>query len=141
MDVTDLRQLSRMCARSLAALRCAIGATALVRPAIAAKPWVGATESTRPSLRVFGRALGGRDVALGAGALLAASDVELSRIAALGALADGIDFLATVKDFKRLPRIGRLLVLGSTIGACTIGLTAAKVLSDEARALKTEVTA
>lgn len=131
MDVTDLRQLSRVSARLLAVMRCAIGATAIIRPAIAAKPWVGRTESSRTSVQLFGRALGGRDLALGAAAFRASSDRDLARVATLGALADGVDFFATVKDFKRLPRVGRVMVLASTIGACAVGLIAAKVLRDE----------
>jgi hypothetical protein len=81
-------------------------------------------------VQVFARALGGRDLVLGTGALTAESDAALAKIAALGAVADGIDFLATLKDFTRLPRLGRILVLGSTLGACAIGLIAAKVLHE-----------
>lgn len=140
MDLTDLHKLSRLSARALAAMRCGIGVVALTRPSIPASLWVGASESDRFSVQVFARALGGRDLVLGAGALTAESDAALAKFAALGAVADGIDFLATLKDFMRLPRLGRLLVLGSTLGACAIGLIAAKGLHETDDVLAAQTT-
>ena len=57
-------------ATAVAAGRVAIGLTALARPSLPSRPWVGATPDDLTA-RVFGRALGARDLALGLGALAA----------------------------------------------------------------------
>ena len=49
--------------RTLGALRTAIGMGALVTPSLPAAPWVGVYEAKRASVRLFGRTLGGRDLA------------------------------------------------------------------------------
>ena len=115
-------------AKLLGAVRISVGLGALLSPRRASAPWLGQDESRRSSVRVFARALGGRDLALGAAALAAASDQELKRVCVLGALADGMDFLATLRDFPRLPRVGRWLVLSSTFGAAFSGATCAALL-------------
>src|SRR5215472_9492926 len=50
--------------------RVALGLTALAWPSVPARPWVGAAADSLAA-RVFGRALGARDVAMGLGALTA----------------------------------------------------------------------
>ena len=133
MDLRDFRLLARTTAKILAAIRCTIGITASVRPSLAVTPWVGAAESRRSSVQVLGRALAGRDLALGAGAILAESDLALAKLVALGAFADGVDFLATLRAFKQLPRVGRVVVLGSTFGALATGLVVAKLLVSDSQ--------
>ncbi|MDR0343839.1 MAG: hypothetical protein LBI49_12190, partial [Nocardiopsaceae bacterium] len=66
----DLWGLPRRGAAAVAAGRVGLGLAALAWPAIPARPWVGAA-SGGLAARVFGRALGGRDLALGLGALAA----------------------------------------------------------------------
>jgi len=112
-------------ARLLGAARCIVGLSALSSPRLVSTPWLGRDESRGLPVRISARALGGRDVALGAAALAAHSDEELRRLCALGAAADGVDFLATVRDFPRLPRVGRWLVLCSTFGAALCGAVCA----------------
>jgi hypothetical protein len=51
-------------ARAVAAGRVALGLTALAWPSVPARPWVGAAADDLAA-RVFGRALGARDIALG----------------------------------------------------------------------------
>ena len=70
MISTDIPTLLRRGAGAVAAGRVAIGLTALAWPAVPARPWVGAAADDLAA-RVFGRALGGRDLALGLGALAA----------------------------------------------------------------------
>src|ERR1700730_9005032 len=69
--------LTRDQARRLAfldgAARCALGAVALILPALPLAPWVGDARHDR-SARLLARALGGRDLALGLGTLLALRD-------------------------------------------------------------------
>jgi hypothetical protein len=75
--------------------------------------------------RVLGRALGGRDLALGLGAAvsLARGSAQPSWVAA-GALADLVDASVTVARFARLPDRGRWVVLASAGGAAVLGLAA-----------------
>jgi hypothetical protein len=85
MDLTDLtnkdarRALLRQSATAVAAARVAIGVAALVRPDVPSRPWVGTGAGDGPAGlagRVFGRALGGRDLALGLATLVALNELE-----------------------------------------------------------------
>ena len=122
-------RLLRRGAMAVAAGRVALGLTALAWPAVPARPWVGAVADDL-AVRVFGRALGARDLALGLGALAAlqgrAGDFgSASGWIAAGALADALDVAATVRSWRELPRTGRWLVAGSSGGAALIGAAAA----------------
>jgi hypothetical protein len=55
-------------AAALAAARTALGVVALASPQLVGRPWVGDAAEGTPG-RVLARALGGRDLALGVGAL------------------------------------------------------------------------
>ncbi len=70
LTATALPVLLRRGAVIVAAGRVGLGLTALAWPAVPARPWVGAAADDLAA-RVFGRALGARDVALGLGALAA----------------------------------------------------------------------
>ena len=70
MTSTDIALLLRRGATVVAAGRVALGVTALAWPSVPARPWVGAAADD-VAARVFGRALGARDLALGLGALAA----------------------------------------------------------------------
>jgi hypothetical protein len=84
---------------------------------------------------VLGRALGGRDLALGLGALAALQRVpqrvppgRAGRAGAwvgAGALADSLDALVTVAAWDELPPAGRWLVAMSAGGAAVAGAAAA----------------
>jgi hypothetical protein len=114
---------------ALALGRTAIGVAALASPALIARPWVG--EASGPAARVLGRALGGRDLALGLGALAALQRVPpgpAGRAGAwvgAGALADSLDALVTVAAWDELPPAGRWLVAMSAGGAAVAGAAAA----------------
>jgi hypothetical protein len=122
----ELEGLLRTAARGVAALRVALGVTALVSPGVAAQPWVGRSAGD-PAGAVLGRAAGARDVALGAGALLAARgggrDERLWVVA--GAFCDVLDAMTTFAHWRRLPAPGRLLVSGAAVGAAAVGALAA----------------
>ena len=108
--------------RGLGLLRCAIGLSALLAPTLPARPWVGKDEARRVSVRLFARTLGGRDIALGLGAIVAPNTERgLSSWIQLGALADAGDFLATIAAFRRLPKLSRWLILVLTLGAALVG--------------------
>jgi len=113
----------------VAAGRVALGLTALAWPTVPARPWVGAAANDL-AVRVFGRALGARDLALGLGALAAlqrpAGDPRsASAWVAAGALSDALDVAATARSWRELPGKGRWLVAGTAGGAALIGVAEA----------------
>lgn len=121
--------LPRRSARAVAAGRVALGLTALARPALPARPWVGAAADDLTA-RVFGRALGARDISLGLGALAAlgrpAGEFGSARAwVAAGALSDALDVIVSVSSWGELPPKGRWLVVASAGGAALAGATAA----------------
>jgi hypothetical protein len=117
-----------MLAKGIAALRIAIGATALAAPAAMAGPWIGA-QVQHPGTQLLARAMGMRDVALGAGALLALVHGDDARDwVRLGALSDAVDAVLTAAAFRRLPTLGRWGVLASASGAALAGLWAAATM-------------
>lgn len=129
-------QWSRRCAVWLALGRVAVGVAAVARPDLPARPWVGSTEAGGAAGRVLGRALGGRDISLGLGALLALRHDRpvgpaVSWVAG-GALADGVDALATVVSWCALPPGGRVAVTAVAGSAAILGTLAATTLSARA---------
>jgi hypothetical protein len=117
-------------AQAVAAGRVALGLAALAWPQLPARPWVGAA-ADGVAARVFGRALGARDLALGLGALNAMRRPQLAgpgsaRVwVAAGALSDALDVAATVAAWHELPRAGRWLVTLSAGGAALTGAAGA----------------
>ncbi len=114
---------------AVAAGRVAIGLTALAWPSVPARPWLGATADDLAA-RVFGRALGARDLALGLGALTAlqhpaAESGSAGAWVAAGALSDALDVVASVQSWSELPRVGRWLVAASASGAALTGAVGA----------------
>jgi hypothetical protein len=121
--------LLRRGAMAVAAGRVALGLTALAWPVVPARPWVGAAADDL-AVRVFGRALGARDLALGLGALAAlqrpaGAPGSASAWVAAGALSDALDVAASVRSWRDLPRTGRWLVTASAGGAALIGAAGA----------------
>jgi len=125
---TSIPALMRRGALTVAAGRVALGLTALAWPAVPARPWVGASADDLAA-RVFGRALGARDVALGLGALAALRPDAEPRSAAswvaAGALSDALDVAASLASWQDLPRVTRWLVAASAGGAALTGAAAA----------------
>ncbi len=90
-----------------------------------ARPWVGAAADDLAA-RVFGRALGARDLALGLGALAAlqgpaAGTAPARAWVAAGALSDALDVVASLLAWRELPRVTRWLVAVSAAGAALAG--------------------
>lgn len=123
---------ARAAALALAGVRAAIGVSAVVAPKVPLRPWVGAELADRAGARLLGRTLGGRDLALGAGALLAdRRGAPIRGWVEAGALADACDLLATVLAYGSLPRRTRLGVLALIAGAVGAGLVLAPLLDAE----------
>jgi hypothetical protein len=121
----------------VAAGRVALGATALAWPSVPARPWVGASSGDLAA-RVFGRALGARDLALGLGALAAlqgpaADPGQAATWVAAGALSDALDVAASVASWDELPRLTKWLVAASAGGAALAGAAAAVSLVTSCR--------
>jgi hypothetical protein len=128
----DLPALARRGAAAVAAGRVAIGLAALARPSVPSRPWVGAAADDLAA-RVFGRALGARDIALGLGALTALRRAAVdpqsaSTWVAAGAVSDALDVLASLSSWRELPRTGRWLVAGSAGAAALAGAAGALAL-------------
>jgi hypothetical protein len=136
-----MRELAWRGAVMVAAGRVALGVTALAWPGVPARPWVGAAAADGTAARVFGRALGARDIALGLGALtalLAPGERALlttgeqskggaerrsdaAAWVAAGALSDALDVAASAASWGELPRLTRWLVAASAGGAAVAG--------------------
>jgi hypothetical protein len=121
----------RSLARLIASGRVTIGAVAVVAPTLMARPWIG-DASAGTGARMLARAMGGRDLALGIGALraLGVSDQEARPWLALGGTADAIDALATAIAFRSLPRRSRWGILALTVTAAVASIRVAVALDD-----------
>jgi hypothetical protein len=122
---TAIPVLLRRGALAVAAGRVALGVAALAWPSVPARPWVGAAADDLAA-RVFGRALGARDLALGLGALAAlqrpaADPGSAAAWVAAGALSDALDVAASLASWRELPRGSRWLVVASAGGAALVG--------------------
>jgi hypothetical protein len=110
---------------------------ALAAPTLVTRPWLGPDRG--PAARVLGRALGGRDLVLGLGALAALQQPQAGPRPAghpgiwigAGALSDAMDVLATLAAWDELPPVGRWLVAMSAGGAAVAGAAVAVSLGTE----------
>jgi hypothetical protein len=134
VTLTVTPELLRRGAQAVAAGRVALGVAALAWPSIPARPWVGAAADDLAA-RVFGRALGARDLALGLGALAAlqrpaAESESASAWVAAGALSDALDVVASLSAWSELPRGSRWLVAASAGGAALAGAAGALAMRE-----------
>ncbi len=132
----DERRAARWAAAALSAGRVALGCAALVRPSLPAAVWVGSGAAGTVPVQVLGRALGGRDLALGIGSLHALRREDTSAAAvwlAASAAADAADVAATAAGGSALPRWGRWAVTGLAGGAVLAGGGSAAVLGAASR--------
>lgn len=110
------RAQSRQLAQGLAVARIALGLTAMTLPDLPLRLWLG-RRGHDPAVRLVGRALGARDLALGMGALLSMRhDAPVRGWVEAGGMADAGDFGATLVGFSLLPRVGRWAVLAAAAG-------------------------
>lgn len=115
----------------LSAGRIAVGAALLGATRQTASGWLGRATTTIPGGRVAVRAVGGRDVGLGAGTLSAlaadASDEELTRWLVVGTVGDVVDGLATLASGRRSP--ATMVSTGLAFGAAVAGVALAVALA------------
>lgn len=114
MNARDIARLS-------AAARVAFGAGFIAYPPLTMRGWIG-RDASRPSAVLLARALGARDLVLGAGTLASLADRSaLRRWLAAGLVADGTDFAVTLAERDALPAAGRVMVLAIAGGAVALG--------------------
>lgn len=117
----------------IGASRALLGIVALVAPRRVARPWIG-EEADGPGSTLLARALGGRDLALGLGPLLAARrQASIRGWVEAAALADLVDVSVTLGAFPHLPRRGRWAVLAAAGSATAAGALAAALLESPTR--------
>jgi hypothetical protein len=111
--------------RAVAVGRIVLGAAYLATPGPALKLWPGRAGTTgrdEALLRMMARHTGGRDMALGVGALLAQRhDAPVRGWLEAAMLADLMDAVSIVFAFRHLPRAKAILMLGAALGAAVGG--------------------
>lgn len=114
----------RAVARAMGTVRVALGLSFLIAPGLALRAWPG----RRPAgddhvlLELVARSTGGRDIALGAGLLLALShQTPVRGWLEAGVLADTVDALAILLALRHLPRAKAVLMFGAATGGAIAG--------------------
>ena len=112
--------------RRLSFVRLAIGVSLLAAPRLAVKVWTG-ERGDSSALVLAARALGAREVALGAGALAAMENGgPVRRWVEAAVIADTADALSVL---GRLPGMARIKRLGQFVGAGGAALLGVKIAS------------
>lgn len=115
----------RATTKAIALGRIALGGSYLLAPNLAMKLWPGRNGSTEDDgvvARLLARSVGGRDVALGVGALLALShDAPARGWIEAATLADAVDALAIAIAFRHLPRGRAVLMFAASLGTAVLG--------------------
>jgi hypothetical protein len=102
--------------------RIAIGAAALAAPGLAGRVMFG-RDGSRPGTKVFARMLGGRDMALGLGVVIALDrGAPVRGWLEASALADGVDLAASLIARDDLPRTTFLNTVALAGGAALAGI-------------------
>ncbi|HVM09669.1 MAG TPA: hypothetical protein VM345_14470 [Acidimicrobiales bacterium] len=110
----------------LGAIRLGVGAALVVAPGFAGRIWVGENADGRGT-RVFARALGARDLVLGARILQTRADKkEAVDFVKTGVISDVADVVATIVAFRHLSPARRLAMplIAGAVGA--LGYAAAQ---------------
>jgi len=120
----EARDLALAHARS----RMAIGAALVVLPGLAGRLWIG-DDSRRGAVKVFAQALGGRDLALGLGVVIALDrGAPVRGWLEAGALADTVDLAATVLARDSIPAGARRAAVALAGGSAAVGGLLARAL-------------
>ncbi len=118
--------------RAVAIGRIVLGGAYLATPGPALKLWPGRSASTdrdETLLRMMARHTGGRDVALGVGALLAQKhDAPVRGWLEAAMLADVLDAVSIVFALRHLPRTKAVLMLVAALGTAAAGQRLARAV-------------
>ena len=130
VSVGDLDLDERELVQMLSFVRLVIGVGFFVMPRRLGRWWTGEEDISTTS-RMALRSLGGRDVALAIGTLIALeNDGNVRGWLEAGALADASDAVSTLTNWGDLPSLRRLLGLASSVSAVTVGLNLAQSFDD-----------
>jgi hypothetical protein len=114
---SDLHQQVRL----LAMVRIGLGVGFVLAPGPLLRVWLGRGAAS-PAVKLTARCLGGRDIALGLGTLLALRHgAPLRGWLEAGMLADSCDAAATLAAFPSLPKLGALGAVASAATAAALG--------------------
>jgi hypothetical protein len=131
VSVGDLDFDERELVQMLSLVRLVIGIGFFVMPRRLGRWWTGEEETSATS-RMALRSLGGRDVALAVGTLVALENKGNVRgWLEAGALADASDAVGTLSNWGDLPFLRRLLGLASSVSAVTVGLNLARSFDED----------
>jgi hypothetical protein len=118
-------------ARAETSSRVAIGAGLLVLPGVLGRLWAGAVAGDDRA-QVLARAVGARDLALGAAAVVAQRDDDRAwtrRVFAAHAFADAVDLLAVLAPGSRVPLSSRLVAGTLAAGSAAVAAAYARSLA------------
>lgn len=119
----------------MGSIRTGVGASLLVAPAWAGRIWVG-EDAGGHGTKVFARAVGARDVALGAGILAASmggDPRQVARLVQLGTVADIADVTATLIAWRNLEGHRRWLMPLVAAGVGAAGAAVAQMVERSSR--------
>lgn len=104
--------------RFFAMTRIGVGASFVLAPGLSLRSWVG-REGDTPAGRMAARMVGGRDIALGVGLLMAARHgAPVRGWLEAGAVCDATDFVANMLGVRHVPNKARVVGAGlSAVGA------------------------
>jgi hypothetical protein len=128
--VGDLDVDERELVQIISFIRLGIGVGFFLLPRRLGRWWTGEEEISATSKMAL-RSLGGRDVAIALGTLIALENDGNVRVwLEAGALADASDAVSTLTNWGDLPGLRRLLGLASSVGAVSVGLNLAQSFDD-----------
>jgi len=116
----------RILAAVLSLGRFLVGIVFIAHPKIMDQAWIG-KQAKLPGPQLLSRAVGARDLTIGAGGLQAAirNDGSAQQWLTAAAICDVVDFGATYSAGRGIPRTARTSVLGIAAGAAALSAVAA----------------
>ena len=116
----------RILAAVLSLGRFLVGILFIANPKVMDQAWIG-KQAKLPGSQLLSRAVGARDLTLGAGGLQATvrNDGSAQQWLAAAAICDAVDFGATYSAGRGIPRSARTSVLGIAAAAAVLSLVAA----------------
>jgi len=131
VSLSDLDLDERELVQMLSFVRLVIGAGFVLMPRRLGRWWTGEEDISTTSKMAL-RSLGGRDVALAVGTLIALeNNGNVRGWLEAGALADASDAVSTITNWGDLPSLRRLLGLASSVSAVAVGLNLAQAFDED----------
>jgi len=131
VSLSDIDLDERELVQMLSFVRLVIGAGFVLMPRRLGRWWTGEEDISTTSKMAL-RSLGGRDVALAVGTLIALeNNGNVRGWLEAGALADASDAVSTITNWGDLPSLRRLLGLASSVSAVAVGLNLAQAFDED----------